>query len=131
MRKTASLSAEFALPHRVVHAGLVPQVVAETASVSHRTVVIVVELTADVFGWLGLDDLSLDGVAEVAVEAVLAVTHVEVDAGVEIAVDMLLPAVAVGALVHCKILVWTVVFDLFQLTLEALILQELLVIHCC
>ena len=115
----------------MVHAGLVPQVVAETASVSHRTVVIVVELTADVFGWLGLDDLSLDGVAEVAVEAVLAVSHVEVDAGVEIAVDMLLPAVAVGALVHCKILVWAVVFDLFQLTLEALILQELFVIHCC
>lgn len=59
-----------------------------TAFVALGAVVLVIQLAADFFGGFGLDDLSLDGMGEQAVEAVLAVPHVEVDAGVEASFDM-------------------------------------------
>ena len=89
---------------------------AELAPIAQGTVVLEVELLADLLGGLWLDDLTLDGVGEEAVEAVLAVAHVEVDAGVEAAFDMgLLALFCAVALVDCEELVSAEVLYHFQL----------------
>lgn len=79
---------------------------AELAFVSLGAVILVVELTADLLGGFGTDELPLDGVGEKAVEAVLAVPHVEMDAGVETTFHVGLLALVRGvALVDCEKLV--------------------------
>lgn len=75
----------------------------ELAFVALRTVVLIVQFLAHLFGGLWLDDLSLDGVGEEAIEAILAVAHVEVNAGVVAAIDMMLATLA-RALVYCEVL---------------------------
>lgn len=113
----ALLRGELALAHRVVDARLLSKVVRKTALVALGTIVLVVELPADVFGGLGLDDLSLDGVGEEAVEAVLAVAHVEVDAGVEAAFNVHFLALGGSlAFVDREVLVGAQVLDLVQLS---------------
>ena len=62
------------------------------AFVALGTIVFVIEFAANVFGGLGLDNLSFDGVREEAVEAILAVPHVEVDAGIVAPINMELSA---------------------------------------
>ena len=84
----------------------------ELALVALGTVVLIVELLADFLGGLWLDDLALDGVREEAVEAVLAVAHVEVDARVVAAVDVLLVALSrTRTLVDCEVLFGAEFFD--------------------
>ena len=58
MRVAAVLAREPALPQGVVHARVGLEVVGVSAFSSHRTVVVVVELLAGVFVWLGADDLT-------------------------------------------------------------------------
>lgn len=87
----------------------------ELAAIAERTVILEVQLLANLFGGLWLDDLSLDGVGEEAVEAVLAVSHVEVDAWVVAAIDMGLAALT-GALVDCEVLFGAEVFYGLQLS---------------
>ena len=120
--KPASFVWKLALAHGVEDAGFFAEVVGKPALVALGAVVFVVEFAADVFVGFGLDDLSFDGVGKKAVEAVLAVAHVEVDARVEAAIGVvfavlagsLLP-VGAGALVDCKVLIGTEVLDIFQL----------------
>lgn len=128
VREAALPVGELALAERVVDAGLVAQAVGELALVALGAVVLVVELLAHLLGGLGLDDLPLDGVREEAVEAVLAVAHVEVDARVVAPVHVVLPALA-GALVHREVLLRAEVFDGLELGFQPLVLQELLVVH--
>lgn len=87
---------------------------AELAPIARGAVVLEVELLADFLGGFWLDDLSLDGVGEEAVESVLAVSHVEVDAGVVAAVHMGFAALA-GALADGEVLLGTEVFYGLQL----------------
>ena len=54
----------------------------KAALVALGTEIFIIEFAADLLGGFWLDDLPFDGVGEKAVEAVLAVSHVEVDAGV-------------------------------------------------
>lgn len=111
-----ALGRKLAVPDRIVDAGLLPQVVAELALVSLGAVILVVELTADLLGGFWADELSFDGVGEEAVEAVLAVPHVEVDAGVEAALHVgLLALVGRAALVDCEELVRAEVLNHLQL----------------
>lgn len=117
VREPALLGGELALAHRIVDARLLSKVVGKTALVALGTVVLVVEFPADVFGGLGLDDLSLDGVGEEAVEAVLAVAHVEMDARVEATLNV--HFFALGgflAFVDREVLVCAQVLDLVQLS---------------
>lgn len=114
MREAALSIGELALSQRVVDAGLVAQIMGELALVALGTVVLIVELLADLLGGLWLDDLSLDGVGEEAVEAVFAVAHVEVDAGVVAAIDVVLAALA-GTLVYREVLLRAKVFDGLEL----------------
>jgi hypothetical protein len=89
---------------------------AKLALVAEGAVIFVVELAADLFGGFWADELSFDGVGEEAVEAVLAVAHVEMDAGVEAALHVRLVALgSVGALVDCEVLVRTEVLYHLQL----------------
>lgn len=113
---------ELTLSQGVVDAGLIAEVMGKATLVTLGAVVIVVELSADILCWLGSDDLPLDGVREEAVEAVLAVAHVEVNAGVVASVDVdlstlriLLPVLAL-ALADCKVLVGAKILDLLQLS---------------
>lgn len=81
------------------------------AFVSLRTVVFVVEFSADVFGGVWLDDLSFDGVRKKAVEAILAIAGVEVNAGIVDSFDMCLMVLAeltflaARAFVDCEVLI--------------------------
>lgn len=92
------------------------------ALVALGAVVLVVKFAANFFGGFWLDDLSLDGVREEAVEAVLAIAHVEVDAGVKASFNM--EFAALGSLlgrgsrtfIDCEILVGAEVFDTLKLT---------------
>jgi hypothetical protein len=90
--------------------------------VSLGAIVLVIQLAADFFGRFWLDNLSLDGVREEAVEAVLAIAHVEVDAGVEASFDMHFAALrsllgwGSWTFIDCKILVRTKVFDALKFT---------------
>jgi hypothetical protein len=112
---SAALGAELALADGVEDAGLAPEVVGELALVALGTVVLVVELAADFLGGLWADDLSLDGVGEEAVEAVLAVAHVEMDAGVEAAVDVLLHAFhGAAAFIDGEVLISTQILNSVQ-----------------
>ena len=85
-------------------------------------VVVIVEFSANILGWFWADDLPLDGVGEEAVEAVLAISHVEVNAGVVAAIDMDLTTfwalLTIGGLTlaDCKVLICTKILDLFQLS---------------
>lgn len=93
---------------------------AEAALIALRAVVFVVELAADLFGGLGLDNLALDGVREKAVKSILAVSHVEVDAGIEASIHMKFAAFGFGlsrsrAFIHCEVLVCTQVLDSLKL----------------
>jgi hypothetical protein len=85
---------KLALAEGVVDAGFGSQIMREFASISRRTIVLEVQLLADLLGGLGLDDLPLDGVREKAVKTVFAVAHVEVDAGIVAAIDMRFAALA-------------------------------------
>ena len=87
---------KLAFSQRVEDAGFAPEVVGKPAFVALGAIVFVIEFAANVFGGLGLDNLSFDGVREEAVEAVLAVPHVEVDAGIVAPINMELSAL--GAL---------------------------------
>ena len=112
VRVSALSCSELALPKRVVHAGLASEVVGKLAFVALGTVVLIVQLAADFLGGFGAHDLALDGVREEAVEAVLAVSHVEMNAGVEAAIDVLFAAAGrVGAFIDCEVLVRTEVLD--------------------
>lgn len=81
------------------------------AFVSLRTVVLVVEFAADVLRGVWLDDLPFDGVRKKAVESVLAIAGVEVDAGIVDSFHMCLMVLAkltflaAGAFVDCEVLV--------------------------
>ena len=107
----------------------------KAALVALGTIVLIVKLPADILGGLWLDDLSLDGVREEAIEAILAVAHVEVDAWVEAPFNMelatLLADLSVGALAFAdsKVLICTETFYLLEFSLESLVLQELFVVH--
>lgn len=92
----------------------------EATFVAIGAVVFVIEFSANVFIGFRSDDLSFDRVREEAVEAVLAVAHVEVDAGVEASIDVvfttfgrLLP-LGVRAFVDCEVLVCAKSFDGLQ-----------------
>lgn len=126
------ISREFALTDGVVDAGVVSKVMRAAAFVAHRTSPVVVELLACLFLRRRTDNDSLDRVRKQAVEAVLAVTRVEVDAGIEATVDMGPSAVDVTtALVYREILIRTQSFDVLELRFQAFVSQELLVIHAC
>lgn len=90
----------------------------KAALVALGAVVLVVQLAADVLGGFRLDDLPLDGVGEEAVEAILAVAHVEVDAGVVAPLNMELAALLTGvailrlAFADCEVLIGAEAFDL-------------------
>lgn len=130
MRKATVLGRKFAFAHRVEYAWLPAEVMRKAAFVSLGTVVLIIEFAADVFGGFGLDDLSFDGVREEAIEAVLAVAHVVVNAGVEGAVDVVLVADGVaGALVDCEVLFRAEVLDVFQFEFQPFVLHEFLVVH--
>ena len=107
----------------------------KAALVALGAIVLIVKLPADIFGGFWLDDLSLDGVREKAIEAVLAVTHVEVNAWVEAPFNMelatLLADLSVGALAFAdgKVLISTKTFNLLKFSFESLVLQELFVVH--
>ncbi len=93
---------------------------AEAALVALRAVVFVVEFAANLFGGLGLDNLALDRVREKAVEAILAVSHVEVDAGIEASIHMKFAAFRLGlsrprAFIHSEVLVGAQVLDSLKL----------------
>jgi hypothetical protein len=114
--KATVLGGEFAFAHGVEDAGFAAEVVGKAALVALGAVVLVVEFTADVFGGFGFDDLSFDGVGEEAIEAVLAVAHVVVDAGVAGAFDVVLVAEGVvGAFVDGEVLFGAEVLDVVQL----------------
>ena len=96
----------------------------KSASVALGAVVIVVKFAANFLGRLGLNDLSFDGMGKKAVEAVFAVSHIEVNAGVEASIDMLLATLgslrslrirSSRAFIHCKVLVGAQSLDVFQL----------------
>ena len=92
----------------------------EATLVAIGTVVFVIEFSANIFIGFRSDDLSFDGVREEAVEAILAVAHVEVDAGVEASVDVIfstlgrLLSLRVGTFVDCEVLVCAESFDGLQ-----------------
>jgi hypothetical protein len=116
VRVAARFVAEFALPHRVVHAWLVAEVVRKLASVSLGAVVFVVEFSTDLFSGFWPDDLSANGVGEEAVEAILAVAHVEMNARVVASIDVRLVALTRGrAFVDCKVLICAVILHEIQL----------------
>jgi hypothetical protein len=92
--------------------------VRKAALVALGTIVLIIEFFADVFGRFWLDDLSFDGVGEEAVEAVLAVAHVEVDAGIVATIGMCLAALGFLALcssslafIDCEILISAHILD--------------------
>lgn len=87
---------------------------AELATIARGTVILQIELLANFFGGFGLDDLSLDGMGEETIEAILAISHVEMDTGVVAAVHMGFAALA-GTLVDGEILFGTEVFYRLQL----------------
>ena len=107
----------------------------KSAFVALGTIVFVVEFAANVFGGLRLDNLSFDGVGEEAVEAVLAVAHVEVDAGIEAPFNMELSALGTLlsvlslAFADREVLIRAEPLDGVQFSLEPLILEKLLVVH--
>jgi hypothetical protein len=116
VRKAAAVVAELALSQRVVDAGFSAEVVGKPAFVALGAVVLVVEFAADFLGGFGLDDLALDGVGEEAVEAVLAVPHVEVNARIVASLHVVLEAFSLtGAFVDCEVLVRAQILDIFQL----------------
>lgn len=98
------------------------------ALVSGGAIVFVVEFFAGFLGWLWPGDLSLEGVREVAAEAILAVAHIVVNAGIETSFDMIL-ALGLVALINSEVLVGTKVLDHLDLLLESFILEEFFVIH--
>ena len=86
------------------------------ASVSLWAVVLVVKFTADLFGRFWANNLSANGVGKKAVEAILAVSHIEMNARVVASIDMVLVALSsVRALVDCKVLICTVILHKVQL----------------
>ena len=99
------------LPKGVIDAWLFFEIVRKLALVALGTVVLVVELAADLFGGVWLDDLSFDGVRKKAVEAILAIAGVEVDAGIVDSFHMGLMVLAKltfltsGAFVDCEVLI--------------------------
>jgi len=112
----ARFVAEFAFPHWVVYAWFVAEIVGKLASVSLGAVVFVVEFSTDLFGRFWADNLSANGVWEEAVEAILAVSHVEMNARVVASIDVVLVALGrVRALVDCKVLICTVILHEIQL----------------
>ena len=79
---------------------------------------------------IGSYDLPPDGVGKVAVEAIFAVAHVVVNAGVKASIDVFLATfLRVFALIDSEILLPTVTFDHLELVFEPLVLHELLVVH--
>jgi hypothetical protein len=86
--ESAGLCGELALSKRIVYARLCAEIVGKSAFVALGAVVLVIEFAAEFLGWFWFDDLPFDGVGKKAVESVLAVAHVEVDAGVVAAFDM-------------------------------------------
>lgn len=130
VRITTTLSRKFAISNRVEDAGLTPEVVAKLALVPLGTVILVIELAADVLGGLRADKLSLDGVGEEAIESVFAISHVEMNAGVEAPLHVGLGALpGVVALVDREVLVRAEVLNHLQLRFQALVFEELLVVH--
>ena len=118
VRKTTPLRRKLAFTHRIEHARLLTQIVRVSAFVSKRAKIFEIEFFADVFGGFWLDNLALDRVREEAVEAILAVTHVEVDAWIEASVHMVLAAfLRVVTFIHCEILVRTEILHRLQLGL--------------
>lgn len=112
MRVSALSCAELAFPKRVVNASLASEIMRKLAFVALRTVVLIVQLPADFLSRLRAHDLPLDGVGKEAVEAVLAVSHVEMNAGVKAAIDVLLATLGrVGTFIDCEVLVRTEVLD--------------------
>jgi len=90
--------------------------VGKTTFVALRTIVLVVKLSANVFGWLRSNNLPFDRVRKKTVEAVLAVSHVEMNARVVASIDVVLVALGrVRALVDCKVLICTVTLHEIQL----------------
>ena len=116
VRITATLGRKFAISNRVVDTRLTPEVVAKLALVPQGTVILVIQLAADLLGGLRSDQLSLDGVGEEAIEAVFAISHVEMNAGVEAALHVGLGALrGVVALVDREVLVRAEVLNHLQL----------------
>jgi hypothetical protein len=128
VRKTTLPIRKFTLSQGVIDTGLASEVVGELASIAQWTIIFVIKLLADLLGGLWLDDLSFDGMREETVESVLAVAHVEMDAGVVAAVDVGFTALA-GALIHCEVMLRAKVFYGLQLCFQTLVFQELLVVH--
>jgi hypothetical protein len=90
--------------------------VGKFASVSLGAVVFVVEFSANLFGGFWANDLPANGVGEETVEAVLAVSHVEMNAGIVASIDVISVALGgVRALVDCKVLICAVVLHEVQL----------------
>jgi hypothetical protein len=98
------------------------------ALVSSGTVVLVVELLASFLGWLWPGNLALEGVREMAAEAIFAVAHIVVDAWVEAPFNMVLTLTLV-ALLNGEVLVGAKILDHLNLLLQPLVLKELFVIH--
>lgn len=116
VRVTTTLSRKFAISNRVVDTRLTPEVVAELTLVPQGTVVLIIQLAADLLGRLRSNQLSLDGVGEEAIESVFAITHVEMNAGVEAALHVGLGALpSVVALVDREVLVRAEVLNHLQL----------------
>lgn len=60
----------------------------KTTFVALGTVVFVIEFAANFFRGFWLDDLSLDRVRKKAIEAIFAVSHIEVDARIVATINM-------------------------------------------
>ena len=117
VRKSALSLCKFTFSQRVEDARLVAEIVGKATLVALGAVVLVVEFAADIFGGFWLDDLPFDGVREMAVEAVFAVSHIEVDARVVASINMVLAALLSDlstlalAFADSKVLVGTEILD--------------------
>ena len=94
----------------------------KTTFVALRTIVLVVKLSANVFGWLRSNNLPFDRVRKKTVEAVLAVSHVEMDAWVKASLYVQFSTFSTllggssRAFIDCEVLVSTQIFDALKLT---------------
>jgi hypothetical protein len=80
------------------------------AFISDGAVVFVIQFFAGFLCRLRLDDLSLDRVGEQTIEAVFAIAHVIVDAGVEASINMLFFTNFLMTFVNSEILFRTHIF---------------------
>jgi hypothetical protein len=81
VRKTTFLASILAFSKWIVDARFVSKIMRKSALVSLWTIIFIVEFATHVLWWLWLDNISLDRMRKKAVEAVLAITHIKVNAG--------------------------------------------------